>query len=138
MSHTVQYAQEILKQQQNLTLQLQQLWQKLNIQPNNLNDLTALEKLSYWQKIRHWKTNHKLRKNIEAYQQLPSQTGIAKNDSHWQCAVTRSKTAIFIGLEELSDIALGILLANTSRLNSKKLVTQSSLATNRIITSGIG
>jgi hypothetical protein len=137
-SHTVQYAQDILKQQQNLTLQLQQFWQKLNIQPNNLNDLTALEKLSWWQKIRHWRTNHKLRKNIEAYQQLPSQTDIVKNDSHWQRAVTRSKTALLeylvdyidkelqlppIGLEELSDIILGILLANTSRLQNQQAET---------------
>jgi hypothetical protein len=45
-SPTVQYAQQILKQQQTLTQQLQNRWQRLNLSPTQLDDLYHFQELT--------------------------------------------------------------------------------------------
>jgi hypothetical protein len=135
--HTVEYAETIKAQRSELTQQLQNRWQKIAIQPPTLDDETALQTLSYWQKIRYGWTIRQLRKEIIAYQQLPTQSDIANNDERWQRAVKRTENAIFdwlheainkqlklppIGLEDLSAIALGILLVNNIKCEPEPIL----------------
>jgi hypothetical protein len=137
-SPTVQYAQQILKQQQTLTQQLQNRWQRLKLSPTQVDDLKALQNCSRWQTLRHWWTIRQLRQNLAAYQQLPSQAQIAEHDERWQRAVKRTETAIFEWLrdaidnqlklpnwlEDLAAIVLGILLANSTNKPMPESVTR--------------
>ncbi len=128
--HTVQDAEGIEIQYCQLIQQLQARWQKIGIQPLTPDNEAALQTLAWWQKIRYGWTIRQLRQDITTYQQLPTQSDIANNDERWQRAVKRTEKAIFdwlheaikkqlklppIGLEDLSAIALGILLVNNTK-----------------------
>jgi len=128
-SPIVQSATKVLAQQHTLAQQLHYHWQQLSLQPAAVDDLATLQKLSGWQKVRHWWTIRQLRHQIAAYQQLPPQSAIAKNDECWQRAVKQTEQALLdwllVGidkklnisnaLEELPMVIIGIILAHSAK-----------------------
>jgi len=123
----VQDAKDLSLQHQAAVQQLQAGWQQLNLQPTALDNLATLQQLSWWQKLRQWRTIIQLRDAQRAYHELPQPADLAKNEK-WQRTVKRTETALFtwfrnaiqkklnlspFGLEDAGEIMLGILFAHS-------------------------
>jgi CHAT domain-containing protein len=95
----------------------------------NKDYCTELQRLPWWKKLWHHHTITQLRDQVAAYQQQQRQHEAAPHHPDWQTAVAKVDTAILDwlvhnlhqqnptlpgdGLEELSSILLGILLASS-------------------------
>lgn len=128
-SSLVQEALTLPQQQRTLEQRLTVHWHKLGIKPATLDETAALQQLSWWQqRISQRKTLVQLQADIAAYRRLLQFNQLA-NHPNWQCTIERSETILFewlntalqkqlnltkSGLENLSEIILGILLVSQS------------------------
>ena len=128
-SSLVQEALTLPQQQRTLEQRLTVHWHQLGIKPATLDEIAALQQLSWWQKqISQRKKLVQLKADIAAYHRLLQLNQLANHPS-WQCTIERSEAILFewlytalqkqlnrvkSSLEDLPDIILGILLVSQS------------------------
>jgi CHAT domain-containing protein len=123
----VQEADALPQRQQQLEQKLLVQWQQLGLQPFALDDLAALRKLSWGQKIWQHTNISQLRKTVATYQRLPQPINLARRPE-WKHSLNQTKESLldwlynaFVkqltlpeALEDAAAIFLALLLVSSS------------------------